>query len=532
MAMTLIKVLVVVVVVVMTLVKVLVVVVVVAMTLVKVLVVVVVVAMALVKTERCLSKVLLPLRATEFFPYIFQMDNNNRLLKACGELDIKAIQDIFDTEPGNYSINGSDSRQRPPIIECLSLDREGCIEEWDAKTLCALQLLVKYGADVNIKGPMSADIPAILAAERGYVRCLEFLVESGADLTITSRWKNTALMSAALAGQQKCVTYLTKLENLPTKNFVNTLGQTALTLSVLYNNFSTCHFNCVKDIVAAGVDLNVKDILGYTALMYALRTGQDRVVTLLLTNGASGNTVSRSGDTPFTLATRHQHLYELLEQNVDPTMSRRDQLRLHEAVRDGDESAVRCIVQMGFPPLDLDFHGEGMPISPILLAIERSRIGIAKYLISNSFFTRDDLVRICPPVIGGASDFPRYVLRDRISRELRAILRFLSYKPQSLFIMCLTAVSTALSKDFARDPLPGSQDTNRWVCSPTFKERVQFLETYPFIKRELIHKTPHSELCTSQWAAITFGNWVHASSCTCDACQTPVITSESSSDSE
>ena len=48
-----------------------------------------------------------------------------------------------------------------------------------------LDMLIKAGADVNWSGTY-VDTPLILAAHRGFIKCVKLLLEAGADVNMTS----------------------------------------------------------------------------------------------------------------------------------------------------------------------------------------------------------------------------------------------------------------------------------------------------------------------------------------------------------
>ena len=67
--------------------------------------------------------------------------------------------------------------------------------------------------------------------------------------------------------------------------------------------------NKTKQFVSKGVNLNIKDSAGYTALHYAARNGNFAVVKFLLEKGACVNCVTKSGkDTPLHRAAFVGHL--------------------------------------------------------------------------------------------------------------------------------------------------------------------------------------------------------------------------------
>ena len=81
-------------------------------------------------------------------------------------------------------------------------------------------------------------------------------------------------------------------------NYYNTFNDhTALILAA-----NTGHSHCVKVLIEAGADVNVRNTLGETALMYAARKADGDCVKILLKSGADVKIVNFNGDNAMTYA--------------------------------------------------------------------------------------------------------------------------------------------------------------------------------------------------------------------------------------
>ncbi|GFS10287.1 ankyrin repeat protein [Elysia marginata] len=424
------------------------------------------------------------------------------LSKAICNQDLETI--ILLNQSSECPINGDRCEVVPPIIECVSSGVATGDEE-DARRAEVLKILLLYGADVNVQSQMTlppGKTAAICAAERGFLRCLKVLVESGAEVHILSPYGETAYTSAVMLGQVECVEYLTSHLSGSRLDQRNSDGRTALVLSAsrldldkgAKTNHEKRNFRCLQNLIEAGADLNVEDKYGYTALMYALQHNNPKAITLLLEGGALVNSASHSGHTPISIAVaqfQYRLVPKLLKCGADPTLSRRQKVFFGDMVNDNHKVELRWLVMSGFPPLDAVITVRWFPEkrcfsrSPLTAAIFNRQPWIAKYLIANKFFTRYDIAELCWDKDTRES---LRKARGQESTDCLKILDFLSKKPQSLQTLCLVAISEALSQDFVLEP---SQRLSKykWVCSPTYKERVDLLQIPPAMKRELLHQT-------------------------------------------
>ena len=377
-----------------------------------------------------------------------------------------------------------------------------------------------------------------------HTSCLKYLVEAGADVNVQNERGYTALMYASKSGNAESVKFLTERMSVSTLDKVNGAGKTALILAASHYDTDNAdiileylveagadlNVQCKRGytalmelasrynireshlqfLITVGADLNVADTeTGYTALMIALDRGMDRAVSLLLEKGALVNIVTPDLKTPLFLLSGLNNLMitKLLSHGLDPALSNRDQRILHVMVVKGEKSLVRGLVMNGFPPLDVQFTESlrvsnrvllpppGTPVSPLALALASERHDIARYLIVNRFFTRYDLVQLCR--------YQKLYRSLRRKPECLEILDFLSARPHSLHDLCLVTISSALSQYLVHDPRHIPPGDSRWMCKPTFRERVDLLQLPPTLKRELLHQTPFASISCESWGDIS-----------------------------
>lgn len=115
--------------------------------------------------------------------------------------------------------------------------------------------------------------PLILAVYRGNNTVARYLVDSGADVNVTSGM-GTALMSAAVKGNNEMALYL--LEHKADPNIADEKGTTALIYAAMFRNPEM-----VKALLAHKADKTHKDRDGKTAFEHAVFSGNDAAIQLL-----------------------------------------------------------------------------------------------------------------------------------------------------------------------------------------------------------------------------------------------------------
>ena len=173
-----------------------------------------------------------------------------------------------------------------------------------------VDLLLEAGADVNMKGAANLT-PLTQAVKHDHDGCLDLLLQAGADVNEAECTGRTPVASAAFYGLTKCLKKL--LTAGADVNVPGPLGRTALIESVWssrkewkelirHEELPHCTRNpkeCVEMLIKAGADVNVQmpGHPGYTALMKASANGYHECVKLLLETGADVNATSTLGQT-------------------------------------------------------------------------------------------------------------------------------------------------------------------------------------------------------------------------------------------
>ena len=126
------------------------------------------------------------------------------------------------------------------------------------------------------------------AVEAGNDKCVEKLIEAGADVDKQDKLGDTALIYSAGYNQGKCIDIL--LQKGADVNKQNHDGVTAL-MTAAKEGF----FNCLEVLISAGADVNIQDKWFSTPLVHVAHTlpGQTRCALLLLKAGAFVNKITK-----------------------------------------------------------------------------------------------------------------------------------------------------------------------------------------------------------------------------------------------
>lgn len=204
-----------------------------------------------------------------------------------------------------------------------------------------VKALVDKGADVNLRSGMGRTALLTAASQRDSYRVVKFLLAKGADAKarddspefLSGGKGATALMLAVRSRDNRTVRLL--LDQGLDVNAANSAGSTALTEAISAHNaeavrmliergarvntefgplkqtpliwasFQECP-EIVEALLSAGADVNAKDALGSTALVWATMSERDdsATVSALLRAGASINVKTVMGETPLSWAQR------------------------------------------------------------------------------------------------------------------------------------------------------------------------------------------------------------------------------------
>ncbi|KAK9700484.1 Ion transport protein [Popillia japonica] len=160
-------------------------------------------------------------------------------------------------------------------------------------------MLEVKGINVNAK-TRERDLTALhLAAEGGYVECIEVLLEKGADTNAKNHRGQTPLHLAARAQAFDCVELLLGKGADPT--IADYDRRTALHAAV---GKAARSYDIIEALIRWGADVNAKDQYGYTPLHIAALNELSQCVEVLIFHGADVTAKSKFGMTALGIITR------------------------------------------------------------------------------------------------------------------------------------------------------------------------------------------------------------------------------------
>jgi uncharacterized protein len=234
----------------------------------------------------------------------------------------------------------------------------------------ALALLIAADADVNAVNRLGAS-PLYLAAKSGNAELIEQLLEAGANPNVAMPLGETAIMTAARAGTSRGVELLIRAGA-----DVNASEQSREQTALMWAS-AQGHVGVARLLVSAGADLEARSKLrprlmyadgsnggafdqgimeqlgGFTALLFAARSGDVDMARLLLDSEADIEAVAGNETSALVIATHSGHpaLAELLlERGANANTIGAGYTALHAAILRGDLETVNALLAHGADP--------------------------------------------------------------------------------------------------------------------------------------------------------------------------------------
>ncbi len=180
--------------------------------------------------------------------------------------------------------------------------------------LAKVKECIANGADVNAENYNGWT--ALMKASNGHFEIVKILVENGAGVNAENYNGWTALMEASQNGHFDIVKYL--IANGADVNAKNEWGETALDYAktdeiraylaqaIKQKEFidfaKQCDLENIRECLSSGININMVDSDGKTALMLACQKGYLDLVLILIAGGANVNAKDKNGKTVLNYA--------------------------------------------------------------------------------------------------------------------------------------------------------------------------------------------------------------------------------------
>ncbi|KAJ3478545.1 hypothetical protein NLG97_g8552 [Lecanicillium saksenae] len=221
--------------------------------------------------------------------HVSEPGGSDLLYSACVGSSFRLVELLLD-----YGVNISAPNGRSSA--CLSVAA-------GYGSLAIVKLLLDRGVDANSCSP-NRWMPLRNAACTNHLDVMDILIRHGADIENKTALGNTVLLDTVEAKQAPAVEFLiAKGADIEAKT---AQGANALILA------SSFYFNeAIVDVMLRDgrVDVNIQDMYGRTALLYASMRGRDGIVEKLLDHQPSADVSLKDfwGATPLSMAVRNGH---------------------------------------------------------------------------------------------------------------------------------------------------------------------------------------------------------------------------------
>ena len=294
-----------------------------------------------------------------------------------------------------------------------------------------LSCLIEHGGDVNSTYD-NWQTPLMIAAERGQMKLVTFLIEHGANLDRRDKDDQTALHYAVCGSDVSCEILSYLIENGAEVNaFTRHDNCTPLMLACKYG-----HLNAVTSLIEHGAKVNLQDAIGNTAVHYALScsNGSPEVLSRLMRDRAAVNSAcTRDNGTPLMIACQYGHMNAvsvLIEHGANMDLQDKNgDTALHYAVNAG---AVDTLLDLGALHLIPVCNKHGL--TPLLQASNRRNSEKVKCLIQRPEITKEQkiealellgasIITECDPGIEKGFKYIKNGMEERFANPSQPLLK-------------------------------------------------------------------------------------------------------------
>ena len=254
-----------------------------------------------------------------------------------------------------------------------------------------LRSLIEKAADISQINAATlgfGSTPLMVAVEKEQLGAVRFLLNQGADVNLKDDYGFTALHVAAVSSMYEVVICL--VENGADVNAVNLRDVTPLMMAC--DDDST--MDVVRYLMRRGADMHLKDVDGFTALLYAITSDSDfalDILRFLIQKGADVNTRNLEEATPLMLASWNGYLDKvkfLIEQGADvDAQDENGGTALHYAASTDEPSPAQIVNTLLIAGASHQSNTSGL--TPLLTACNSRSVDVVEYLIQQPEITKE-----------------------------------------------------------------------------------------------------------------------------------------------
>lgn len=226
--------------------------------------------------------------------------------------------------------------------------------------------------------------PLHIAASKGCVKIIEFLLHQGSNVHLLTPDGDTALHTASKSGAAEVVQLLLEFD-IFLRDRPNHQGITALMKAVFNSQhaFKGAYHTCVNLLLAAGCNPNISSSSLMTPLHVAVNKGDVYLVKKLISSGANVNAICDQGTSPLCHALKSQYINaaiitSLLEANADTNFKMNERPLLHIAIHRCDDRIIETFVKCGANVNSQDSSG----LTSLWVAVEENNIKVVPILVN------------------------------------------------------------------------------------------------------------------------------------------------------
>jgi len=213
-----------------------------------------------------------------------------------------------------------------------------------------VRTLLNRITDINIQDAERGETPLHLAVCNGHTEIVRLLLEAGANLNKTDIAGQTPLDAA----RQEDILKLLKKSKVKKRSKIlsfckKLLGITLWQKKAFWNAVINGENDTIKKLIAAGVNVNIKDFSGRTALHIAVQNSYIDAVKILLKAKAYVSERDSKGETAFHIAAQNGYidiLKALLKVSLATNIrDSNDMIPLHMAALNGHSDIVKILLK-------------------------------------------------------------------------------------------------------------------------------------------------------------------------------------------